>query len=89
MFDSLSELIEKIYLSEDATIEFKRELPHRNSLADEIAAFANAKGGVILIGVDNSGEFILNESETLSGKVPIYELFDEELRLTIFAAKSG
>jgi predicted HTH transcriptional regulator len=31
---------------------------------------------------------ILNESETLSGKAPIYELFGEELRLTIFAAKS-
>ena len=31
---------------------------------------------------------ILNESETLSGQTPIYELFGEELRLTIFAAKS-
>ena len=30
---------------------------------------------------------ILNESEALSGKTPVYELFDEELRLTIFAAK--
>lgn len=59
MFDSLTELIEKIYLGEDATIEFKRELPHRNSLADEVAAFANAKGGVILIGVDNDGEIII------------------------------
>ena len=29
---------------------------------------------------------ILNESEELSGKLPIYELFDEELRLTIFAS---
>ena len=27
---------------------------------------------------------ILNESETLSGQTPVYELFDEELRLTIF-----
>ena len=31
---------------------------------------------------------ILNESETLSEQTPVYELFDEELRLTIFAAKS-
>ena len=30
---------------------------------------------------------ILNESETLSGKTPVYEVFGEELRLTIFAAK--
>ena len=31
---------------------------------------------------------ILDESEALSGKVPVYELIDEELRLTVFAAKS-
>ena len=31
---------------------------------------------------------ILNESEELSGKTPIYEVFDEELRLTIFASRS-
>ena len=48
MFDSLTELIEQIYLGEDSTIEFKRELPSRDDLADEIAAFANAVGGVIL-----------------------------------------
>ena len=58
MYDSSTELIEKIYLGEDSTIEFKRELPHRRSLADEIAAFANAKGGVILIGVDDDSEIV-------------------------------
>ena len=58
MLDSLTELIEKIYLGEDSTIEFKRELPHRESLADEIAAFANASGGVILIGVDDDSEIV-------------------------------
>ena len=58
MFDSLTELTEKIYLGEDSTIEFKRELPHRESLADEIAAFANAVGGVILIGVDDNSEIV-------------------------------
>lgn len=31
---------------------------------------------------------ILNESEELSGKTPVYEVFDEELRLTIFASNS-
>ena len=58
MFDSLTELIEKVSLGEDSTIEFKRELPHRDSLADEIAAFANAKGGVILIGVDDDSDIV-------------------------------
>lgn len=58
MFDSLSELIEKIHLGEDSTIEFKRQLPRRDSLADEIAAFANARGGVVLIGVDDHGDIV-------------------------------
>ncbi|MCY3994452.1 MAG: putative DNA binding domain-containing protein [Caldilineaceae bacterium] len=58
MLDSLSELIEKIHLGEDSTIEFKRQLPRRDSLADEIAAFANARGGVILIGVDDHGDIV-------------------------------
>ena len=58
MFDSLTELTEKIYLGEDSTIEFKRELPHRESFTDEIAAFANASGGVILIGVNDDSEIV-------------------------------
>ena len=58
MFDSLSELIEKIHLGEDSTIEFKRQLPRKDSLADEIAAFANARGGSILIGVDDHGDIV-------------------------------
>ncbi len=58
MFDSVSELIEKIHLGEDSTIEFKRQLPRRDSLADEIAAFANARGGVILVGVDDHGDIV-------------------------------
>ena len=58
MFDSLTELTEEIYLGEDSTIEFKRELPHSGGLADEIVAFANANGGVILIGVDDDSEIV-------------------------------
>ena len=69
MFDSQSELIEKIRLGEDSTIEFKRELPCRDALADEIAAFANARGGVLLIGVEDHGAIVgldphnLNQAE--------------------------
>lgn len=65
MFDSLTELTKKIYLGEDSTIEFKRELPHRESLADEIAAFANASGGVILIGVDGNSEIVGMDRQVL------------------------
>ena len=65
MFDSLTELTEKIYLGEDSTIEFKRELPRRESLADEIAAFANASGGVILIGVDDDSNIVGTDRQDL------------------------
>ena len=67
MFDSPAELLEKVYLGEDSTIELKRELPRTESLADEIAAFANARGGVILIGVDDEGEIVGIDRQMLDG----------------------
>ena len=93
MFDSQSELIEKIRLGEDSTIEFKRELPRRDALADEIAAFANARGGVLLIGVDDHGEIVglnprsLNDAEGTVVEIcrdsiePQVSIFTEKLRL--------
>ncbi len=93
MYDSLTELIEKISLGEDATIEFKRTLPHRNSLADEIAAFANARGGMILIGVDDNREIVgidRQELDTAEKTVveicadsidPVLFIFTEKLRI--------
>ncbi len=65
MFQRQTELIEKIMLGEDATIEFKREMPNRDSMADEIAAFANAEGGTILIGVDDNRDIFGIELEKL------------------------
>lgn len=58
MLDTLKELVEKIKLGEDSGLELKEELPHKDSLASEIAAFANAKGGVILIGIDDNKEIV-------------------------------
>ena len=93
MHYSLTELIEKISLGEDTTIEFKRVLPHRNSLADEIAAFANARGGVILIGVDDNREIVgidrqeLDRAEKTVVEVcqdsidPVLFIFTEKLRI--------
>ena len=40
-------------------VEFRADrptAPKRNDLADEIAAFANASGGVVLCGVPDTGE---------------------------------
>ena len=93
MFHSQTELIEKIMLGEDLTIEFKREMPHRNSLADEIAAFANSQGGVILIGVDDYKEIVglklqkLNSVEKAVVEIcndsiePTVPIFTEKLRI--------
>ena len=56
--DTRTALTKKISMGEDSTIELKRELPRRADMADEITAFANARGGVILIGVEDNGDIV-------------------------------
>lgn len=61
MFDSPAELLKKIRLGEDAFLELKEvrfagrriTAPHRDGLADVLAAFANSRGGVCLLGVED------------------------------------
>lgn len=61
MFDSPKELLDKIRLGEDTFLELKEVRyaggrvaePHRDGLADELAAFANASGGVCVLGVED------------------------------------
>lgn len=50
--EELQKLIED---GEDSYTEFKTEAVHPQSLAEEIVAFANFKGGRILLGVDDDG----------------------------------
>ncbi|TVR16578.1 MAG: transcriptional regulator [Planctomycetota bacterium] len=67
MFDSITELLEKIRLGEDGLLELKEirfnggrvSGPSRDSLADEFAALANTKGGVVVLGVDDQTRTIL------------------------------
>ena len=90
MYDSVTELIEKIYLGEDSTIEFKRELPRRQSLADEIAAFANARGGVILIGVTDDSEIVGVDRQQLdTAEKTIVEICQDSVdpMVPVFTAK--
>jgi predicted HTH transcriptional regulator len=62
MFDSTKELLDKIHLGEDSLLELKVvrfagdrvTAPRRDSLADELAALANSRGGVCVLGVDDS-----------------------------------
>ena len=61
MFDSKVELLERIRLGESTYLEYKEVRfrvgrvsgPSRNDLADELAAFANSRGGVFVFGVDD------------------------------------
>lgn len=56
-----SELIRRLRLGEDSVLELKRvrvsgkrvKEPSRNSVADELAALANAQGGTLVLGVDD------------------------------------
>lgn len=65
--DSSDELVRRIRLGEDSELELKRVLlaggrvtaPGRSDFADEMAAFANGRGGMILLGVDDKTREIL------------------------------
>ena len=67
MFDSTKELLDKIRLGEDSFLEYKETRfsgkrvsePSRNSLADELASFANSRGGVFVLGVEDETHEIL------------------------------
>jgi predicted HTH transcriptional regulator len=67
MFDSPGELLRKIRLGEDTSLELKRVAfrgdrlsePRRDDLADEIAAIANTADGAFVFGVDDQTREIL------------------------------
>jgi len=67
MFDTRSELLEKIRLGEDGLLELKEVKfagskirgPEQSTLADELAAFANSAGGVLVLGVEDRSREIV------------------------------
>ena len=66
MFDTTDELLRQIRLGEDSVFELKDlrykgehvSEPHRNSMADELAAMANTASGVFILGVDDKTKMI-------------------------------
>lgn len=52
--NSLKSLVSK---GESLTLEFKLKANHPQRILNEIVAFANSKGGLLLIGVDDNGVF--------------------------------
>lgn len=67
MFPNKRDLLDKIFLGEDSYLELKEvrftgervSTPARNDLADELAAFANSRGGVLVLGVEDKTREIL------------------------------
>lgn len=66
MVGTTDELLGKIRLGEDSYLELKEvrfsghkvTAPHRDALADELAAFANGRGGICVLGVDDARSVI-------------------------------
>ena len=89
MFDNPLDLLAKIRLGEDTFLELKEvrfaghrvSAPHRDSLADELAAFANSRGGVCVLGVDDQRQVRGIPVEQLDA----VEDFVRELCLTVVA----
>jgi ATP-dependent DNA helicase RecG len=52
------ELIELVGLGEDSRTQFKRTVTNAESLAGDIVAFSNSRGGRILVGVTDLGEIV-------------------------------
>ena len=67
MLDAPEQLLRKIRLGEDSFLECKEMVfagskikgPERKDLADELAAFANAHGGVLILGVEDKSREIV------------------------------
>ena len=65
--NSSDDLDRRIRLGEDSELELKRVLlsgarvtdPTRSDLADELAAFANGRGGTLVLGVDDKTRDLL------------------------------
>ena len=67
MLDSMHELLEAVRLGETTFLELKevrfsgRKVtgPSRDDLADELAAFANSRGGVLVLGVEDKSRDVI------------------------------
>ena len=52
---NFTDLLSQIALGEDSRRQFKRHVTNADSLAAEMAAFANSEGGTIFLGVADDG----------------------------------
>ena len=52
------ELAQLVALGEGSHLEFKRKVPRAERIAKEVIAFANSRGGRLLLGVDDDGSVV-------------------------------
>ncbi len=52
------EILNRIQSGEDSVTQFKSIINHAGSLAEELVAFSNAQGGVLIIGVSDEGSIL-------------------------------
>lgn len=90
MFDSPEELLQKIRLGEDTSLELKTvrfrgdrvSEPKRDELADELAAIANTHAGVLILGVDDKTRDIdgIPVERIEAAERYVYEICNESIR---------
>lgn len=90
MFDSPDELLQKIRLGEDTSLELKTvrfrgdrvSEPKRDDLADELAAIANTRDGVLVLGVDDKTREIdgIPISNLEATERYVYEICNESIK---------
>jgi len=79
------ELIELISRGEDSRTQFKREPIGTKDLAEEMVAFANDAGGVILFGVDDDGQIIgLSEQDVRAINSQLSDAANDKVRPSIY-----
>lgn len=59
MFDTTPEgIVDLVKSGESQTVEFKSRFPNSQVVARVLSSFANTRGGILLIGVDDKGEIV-------------------------------
>ena len=80
MFETTDELLRQIQLGEDSSLELKNlryrggkvNEPHRDSMADELAAMANTANGVFVLGADDRSRTIVGIPEEKLDTVEVW-----------------
>lgn len=93
MYDSPEELIKKIRLGEDTSLEYKDvkfrgdrvSEPKRDDLADEISAMANTADGVLVLGVDDKTKEVVGIPVELLELVEryVYEICNDTIKPSV------